>query len=555
LILEVSIFILVSNQVTGQDSSAFQKPKPFTIHGNINLNLIGYFANGILYRADPFSAILSANVTASFYGIELPISLATSNQHESYAQSFNQFGMSPRWKWITLHCGYRNVTFSNFTLAGHTFLGAGIELNPGIFRFGAIYGRFDRKTTKNPLYKNDSLPGFARRGYAIKLGVGTENNFFDLIFLRIRDDSTTLSQPDTIAIRLPEQNIVSGINCRFTFFKKLVWETEAAISLYTTNLWAPVPKDIEDNSTLNSMNRVLVINQSSEYYYAIRSSFQYRSNYWSLKLEYKRIEPNYRSMGAYFFNNDLQNITISPTLALFKRKLFMSGSLGFQGDNLRTTKKTTSYRTIGNANISYNPSSKFGINAFYSNYTITQTTGRLPLNDTTMVVQATHNFSLNPRLLFFNSIRSHIVMLVYNLAKFVDRNKFTSGFTQFTAQTGMLVYTLGLVQSRWSFNTGLNCILSNSALSDNTILGGTVGVSKTLLKDKMSLGWTNAINRNYGSQGNGWVLNSTLISNYQVNTHNTFRFNIYFTGNYPDNGSINPAFNEIKGDLSYVFTF
>ena len=451
--------------------------------------------------------------------------------------------------------GYRNVSFSNFTLAGHTFFGAGIELNPGIFRFGALYGRFDRKTTENPLYSNDSLPRFARKGFAVKIGVGTENNFFDLIFLRIRDDTTSLSQPDTGAIRLPEQNIVSGINSRFTFFKKLVWETEAALSIYTTNLWAPSAREVENNITLHSLNHFLVINQSSEYYYAIRSSLQYKANYWSLKLEYKRIDPNYRSMGAYFFNNDLENITISPALALFKRKLYMSGSLGFQRDNLRTTKKATSYRTIGNANISFNPSSKFGINAFYSNYTITQTTGRLPLNDTTMVAQATHNVSVTPRLFFFNSIRSHMVMLLYNLAKYIDKNRFTSGFSQFTAQTGMVIYSIGLVQSRWSFTTGLNCILSNTSLSSNTGIGGTAGVSKTLLKDKMSLGWTNALSRNYGSQGNGWVFNSTLISNYQLNLHNSFRFNIYFTGNYPDNGSVNPTFNEIKGDLTYGYTF
>jgi len=182
-VLLLAILVLTSHLVFPQEPETPPKPKPFKIYGNINLNLIGYYVNGIPYRADPFSAILSANVTASFYGIELPIAIAISNKQESYAQPFNQFGMSPRWKWITLHGGYRNVTFSNFTLAGHTFIGAGIELNPGIFRFGAIYGRFDRKTTENPLYKNDSLPHYARKGYAVKLGVGTEQNFLDLIFL------------------------------------------------------------------------------------------------------------------------------------------------------------------------------------------------------------------------------------------------------------------------------------------------------------------------------------------------------------------------------------
>jgi hypothetical protein len=554
-LLLVFVTYFYSNSVSSQESDISNKSKPFRIHGTTNLNLIGYYVNGIPYRADPFSAIFSANITTTFYGIELPLSFTISNKQENYSQPFNQFGMSPRWKWITLHLGYRNVTFSNFTLAGHTFFGAGIELNPGKFRFGAIYGRFDRVTTENPLYKNDSLPRFTSKGFAIKLGVGTENNFFDLIFLRIHDDSSTLVKQDTSASRLPEQNIVSGFNSRFTFFKKLLWETEAAISLYTTNLWAPTAKEIEDNSTFKAINNFFVINQSSEYYYAIRSSLMFRANNWSLKLEYKRIDPNYRSMGAYFFNNDLQNITISPVFGLFKRKLYMSGSLGFQNDNLRDTKKATSYRTIGNANISYNPSSKVGITIFYSNYSINQSPGRLPLNDTTRVIQVTHNFSITPRLFFFNSTRSHMVMLIYNLAKFVDNNRFTAGFSRFTAQTGMLIYTLALLQSCWSFNTGLNCILTNTSLSSYTGIGGTAGVSKTLLKDKLSLGWTNSLTRNYNDQGNGWVFNSIIISNFQVNMHNSFRFNIYFTGNYPDNRSVNPMFKEIKGDLTYGYLF
>jgi len=40
--------------------------------------------------------------------------------------------MSPYYKWITIHVGYRNINYSQFTLAGHTILGAGIELHPGI---------------------------------------------------------------------------------------------------------------------------------------------------------------------------------------------------------------------------------------------------------------------------------------------------------------------------------------------------------------------------------------------------------------------------------------
>ena len=195
--LGLFVLFLFPGILFSQDIGNISKQKPFTFHGSIGLDLMAYAVDGIPARQLPFSWLLSANATASIYGIEFPFSFVFSDQQRSYAQPFNQFGISPRYKWITVHLGYRNVTFSNFTLAGHTFLGYGIELNPGIFRFGFIYGRFDRKTATSPVFETDSLPHYKRKGFAVKLGVGSEKNFFDLIFLRIRDDSSSIPKPDS----------------------------------------------------------------------------------------------------------------------------------------------------------------------------------------------------------------------------------------------------------------------------------------------------------------------------------------------------------------------
>jgi hypothetical protein len=549
------ILIFISNCIIAQEVDTVGRAKPFIIHGTINLNLVGYGVNGIPSRADPFSAILSANVTAKLHEIELPISLVMANLQKSYAQSFNQVGISPRWKWITLHGGYRNVNFSNFTLAGHTFLGGGVELSPGLFRFGFIYGRFDRKTTANNVNTADTLPHYARKGFAVKLGVGNEKNFFDLLVLRIRDDSTSLHQADTAAITTPEQNVVAGINSHFTFVKKLTWDLEGAISLYTTNLGAQQIDDIEKDQTLSSLNKFLSVNFSSEYYYAARSALQYKEKNWSVRLEYKRIEPRYRSMGAYFFNNDVENITFSPAFALFRRKLAVNGSVGLQKDNLRNTKRATSARTIGNVNISCNPNPKFGFSAAYGNYRIDQRAGRIPLNDTTKVRQATHNFSFTPRLFLIKPGKSHMLMLVYNLAACRDKNEFTSDFTRFTSHIAQLNYILGLTESKWSVNTGFTYSLTSNFMTDITGIGGTIGVSKILLKDKLMMSWNNALTRTKAGQSGAWVLNSTLSSNYKAGKHHSFRLYIYFTGNYTGAGSVNPSYNEFKGDFSYVFTF
>jgi hypothetical protein len=548
------LFLFLTLRALSQVNPVSSEDKAFRLTGNISLNTVAYASDRNQFGRDPLTSILSANISIRAFGIETPLFFVLSTLQKKYAQPFNQFGLSPRWKWVTLHLGYRNITFSEFTLAGHTFLGAGLELNPGILRFGFIYGRFDRVTGISPVFETDSLPKFARKGWAVKVGLGREQRFVDLIFMRIRDDSTSLHQPGTGAIRTPEQNVVTGINSHFTLLKKLSLQAEGALSLYTPDMWAQPISDIEEDSRLRSINKFLVVNQSSEYYTAVRTSLQYKDLSWSLKLEYKRIDPRYRSMGAYFFNDDLENLTINPFVALFKHKLSLSGSLGLQKDNLKGTKRSTSQRSIGNLNVSFMPSYKFGVDAGYSNYSIYQKAGRLALNDTTRVRQTTHSFSLTPRLLFINTVRSHMIMMIYNLSSFDDQNRFTQDFTQITSHIAQVNYILGLIKTRWSFTFGLNYNAMNSVMISSSAYGATLGISKSLMKGKLLPGLTNTVTRTENGQNSGLVINSVLSNNWQIHRRHNLRFSIYFTGCYPDPGSENASFNELKGDLTYVFT-
>ncbi|MCX6250840.1 MAG: hypothetical protein NTX61_08815 [Bacteroidetes bacterium] len=549
------LLTILSIDSLSQDIENIVKQKPVSLHGSIGLRLMGYAVDGITARQLPFSYLFTANATVSLYGIEIPFSIVYSDKQKSYAQSFNMAGISPKYKWILLHAGYRNVSFSEYTLAGHTFCGAGVELNPGLFRFGFVYGRFDRATTGNPIFETDSLPRYARRGYAIKLGVGTADNYVDLLFQRIRDDSTTLQKDTSGANRLPEQNVVTGIHARFTLFKKLTCEVEGAFSLYTTDLGAKSVLQENSSPILISLNKYLVVNASSEYYTAIRSSLQYQATNWSLRLEYKRIDPNYRSMGAYFFNNDVENLTINPSFTIFKRKISVNGSIGLQRDNLKRTKQATTLRTIGNVNLSFNPSSKFGINANYSNFNTNQKDGRMLLQENTTINQVNWNFSLMPRLFFMNTKLSHQILLVYNLSKFNDHNKYTAGFTEFSSQVVQANYSLGFLQNNWTFSCGFTYNTSKSSSFDNSGLGGTFGISKSLLKDRLSIDCSNSLSRSESTTGNTWVININLIAAYKIVKHHTIRFITYFTGNYSGSGSSDKSFNEIKGEISYGYNF
>ena len=75
----------------------------------------------------PYYYMLSGNVNVDVYGWSLPFSISYSNRKFVTGQPSNVVGVSPTYKNLTLHAGVRSLTFSPYTLAGHTFTGGGIE--------------------------------------------------------------------------------------------------------------------------------------------------------------------------------------------------------------------------------------------------------------------------------------------------------------------------------------------------------------------------------------------------------------------------------------------
>lgn len=171
--------ILTGTAVCAQDLESINLKKPITFHGNFNLQLEYYQSHGIPARKKDFSWLISGNPVVNVLGVDLPFSFLLSNYDNKFYQPFNQFGLSPRYKWATLHLGYRSLNFSNYTLAGYRMLGAGFELNPNKFRIGFMYGQLRRSTSidssmlTDPLYVRP-IPTYKRLGIAGKIGYGTQ---------------------------------------------------------------------------------------------------------------------------------------------------------------------------------------------------------------------------------------------------------------------------------------------------------------------------------------------------------------------------------------------
>ena len=92
----------------------------------------------------------------------------------------------------------------------------------------------------------------------------------------------------------------------------------------------------EDLGTLelNMESVITIYNWLNNYFNALNVSFDYPAGNGTIGAGYERIDPNYKTLGAYFFNNDLENITVNASQTIFDNKLNLSVNAGLQQDNL-----------------------------------------------------------------------------------------------------------------------------------------------------------------------------------------------------------------------------
>ncbi len=205
-LMSVISFIFWSNQGIAQEVGSLQDS--FKISGSAGFQLTSYNSNGIQARRQPFSYLLHGNVNLSKGDFSIPLSFTYSEQDRSFSQPFNQFGIAPTYKWLKTYIGYQNIFWSKFSLAGHQLLGGGVELTPGKFRLGFVSGRFQRATGIDTTRSQNYLPAYKRSGYAAKIGYGTESSFVDLIYMRSKDDQSSLpfQYADSVVLVQPGEN-------------------------------------------------------------------------------------------------------------------------------------------------------------------------------------------------------------------------------------------------------------------------------------------------------------------------------------------------------------
>jgi hypothetical protein len=349
------LFLWSAPTLFAQDIAQLKGQKPVSLSSGFSLGSSFYAADGVENRRAPFAWTLSGSPTLAIYGMKVPFSFSVSNQHRSFQQPFNQVGLTPQYKWVKLHIGYSSARFSQYTLAGRRFLGGGVELTPGKWRLGYVQGRFQKAVGFDSLAVTNAgqypsavpIPAFSRYGYAAKLGFGSQKSFIDVSYLKAQDRESSIPIPTALARTLrPAENAVVGLNTQVTLFKKLTWTTDLGVSAYTRDVRSD---SVEIPEKYAFMSKFILPRLSSQVQTAGESSLNFRNKFMGLRVQYRRIDPDFKSMGAFFFQTDMEQWLVAPSLNLFKNKLQINGSYGWQNNNISATRSRTTRRTIGSA--------------------------------------------------------------------------------------------------------------------------------------------------------------------------------------------------------------
>ena len=548
------LFSVFSYKCMAQDLENINKEKPFEFSGTFTLFGSYYNVSGIDPRRKDFSWYLTGNPLLKLYGVEIPFSFTVSEQERSFRQPFNQFCISPTYKWAKAHLGYTNLTWSPFTWSGQTAMGAGVELNPGKFRFGALYGRLNRAVEEDLTSSEAQTPAFRRMGYAVRIGYGSESSHVDLVMLKGKDDENSLNTIPTSTEVLPGENEVVGISSKMKFTDKLFWDVDVAASIYTRDLRA-LPLTNDENSIISKFKSLIIINSSTQLYGAYQTEVRFEEKKYKIKAKYRRVEPDYQSMGAYYFQTDVENITLEPSAYLLKNKLRISSSFGQQRDNLLNQKSFTTKRLIGNIGLDWNISNIFGFNANYANYSGEQGKGLKIPNQATQQSYVSQNMVVMPRLTFVKEKLTHFHTLMANRQWLTDKNPNTAALTEY--QVDNLNYTSSFVFNKIGVTLGATYLLSifDSNANVNRLNGVGLNVSKSFFNNKMITTISaNSTQQKLNHENFADILNITFQNTFKLNDHHGLTLMCVYLENKAK-ALTGISFTEYNIDLGYTYTF
>ncbi|SES19240.1 hypothetical protein [Pedobacter rhizosphaerae] len=244
---------------------------------------------------------------------------------------------------------------------------------------------------------------------------------------------------------------------------------------------------------------------------------------------YERVAPGYKTLGAYYFNSDLENITVNVSQAILKDKVTITINTGLQRDDLDHSKASATRRFVGAVNLNYIPTERIQATLNYSSFQtymnmkpqsdyINQTS-MFENIDTLNYVQIAQNANASINWLTLKN-EKQTQMLNLNLS-FQDASDQQGGVvvngsaSQFYNLTGS--YHLAFIKQGMGVTLGYNSSYNTIGKNNFFTMGPILSINTKLLNKTLSTGLSTAysLSNSLGIRQSS-VLNVRLNATYTV---------------------------------------
>ena len=563
LSLLISLLLVPVMQAQQIDIDNFGKGQAVTVTGSVSANSV-FLNTNRPGSWQNFTYFLQGNLNFKIYQFSVPVSYSFTNQGDNFNYrlpfDLNRISIHPKYKWIQAHIGDVSMSFSPYTLNGHQFTGGGLDLKlPANFNLSIMAGRMLKAVEDDG--KPGTMPAFKRMGYGVKLGYNKTKYRVNISTFYAKDELHSLQVVPEKKNILPEENLAISIEGNYKMAKNLSLNLLYATSAITNDL-----RYGQKTGSGSNLSGLFFNNKTNtEYYSAYKAKLNYLINKTNVGISYEHIDPGYRTLGAHYFNNDLENITLNASQPMFNSKLNLTFNMGYQHDNLNFSKLMSTNRLVGSVNMQFHPNNKLNINGSYSNFSTytNQKLNRLEnvnqINNTPDQLQQldykqlSQNGNLNINwALSQTKTRSHNVNFNYSLASSYNSQGGIVHIGQANNfHNAIASYMLGFLDKKLNITTSVNYSYNDIATNNSSGVGTNISIAKKFLDDKLSTSFTTGYNSNNNNQIKTEVITANLRLSIRVKRHN-FNFaaiNLYRNAGH--NGNI----NEFRLNFGYTYSF
>ncbi|PHI19987.1 hypothetical protein CEQ90_09585 [Lewinellaceae bacterium SD302] len=467
------------------------------VSGNLNTSFAFNSISGIMRRQQAFAWQASAGINFDILGIQAPLTAAFANGNDVYRlPAYSFYGISPSYRWITLHGGDRSMNLSPYTSTGISYRGGGMELRPGKFLVSAFHGRLRRATIANAGSIQNIESRYRRIGSGGQVGYQGEKTQVTLSAFLGRDVANSLATNTADTLDKPEENLALSLEVNQKISEVLNFRALVARTALTRDTRTDELLDPTFGQKMYGFYRPTV---STGFHNAYEIGVDFTPKIAQFGLQYKRIDPGYRTLGSLYFQNDLEDFTGRMALPLAKGKYQLALNAGVQRNNLSDVNNTSFNRFIGSLSLAANFTDRLNTQLSFSNFS---TTNRLRainaafvLTDSIVIVQTNRNLSLGGSYLLDDQ-SEHVVSANASWQNAdAIRNEAVDSSQNTNFIMGLVSYSYRPKQSKSSLTVSMLLHRNAGGIGNITTIGPSISYGRPLFGEKVKLNSSVAYSR------------------------------------------------------------